>query len=224
MSENQNERVEISQRGVMLVVSSPSGAGKTTLTRRLLENDPSTTLSVSVTTRAPREGEVDGRDYHFISQQNFAVMRDSGALLEYAQVFGNAYGTPRATVEAQLSMGQNILFDIDWQGAEQLKVAMPGDVVSVFILPPSARALMQRLVTRAQDSHEVIGKRMRGAAQEISHWSDYDHVIVNDDFEVAYDELRTILAAERRRRVRRPDLTNFVSQLQRELTGMLDSA
>ncbi|MFV2092237.1 MAG: guanylate kinase, partial [Hyphomicrobiales bacterium] len=167
----------------MLVVSSPSGAGKSTLTRRLLKDHPSTTLSVSVTTRQPRDGEVDGRDYRFISEAEFTRLRDQGALLESACVFGNYYGTPREAVESQLAAGRNILFDIDWQGAEQLQAAMPDDVVLVFVLPPSAHELMRRLQARAQDTDEVIAKRMHGAAGEISHWRDYDHVIVNDDLE-----------------------------------------
>ncbi len=203
----------VARRGLMLVLSSPSGAGKSTLARDLLAKDDAITLSVSVTTRPPREGEVDGRDYFFISQDKFAEMRDGGELLEWAEVFGNSYATPRAAVEEALSHGHDVLFDIDWQGTQQLASAMADDLVRVFILPPSATALSERLINRAQDSSAVVAKRMAEAAKEISHWPEYDYVIINDDLEVAKASLAAILAAERLKRKRRTGLVAFTRTL-----------
>ena len=197
----------------MLVISSPSGAGKSTLARDLLSKDPAITLSVSVTTRPPREGEVNGTDYHLISHDQFAGLRDSDDLLEWAEVFGNYYGTPRAAVEEALSNGRDVLFDIDWQGTQQLVQAMADDLVRVFILPPSAEELSRRLINRAQDSSSVVAKRMAEAANEISHWPEYDYVIVNDDLERAKAELAAILRAERLKRKRRTGLTSFTRNL-----------
>jgi guanylate kinase len=208
---------EISRRGLLLVMSSPSGAGKTTLSRKLLAADPLITMSVSVTTRPPRPGEVDGRDYHFISKQEFATRRDAGALLEWAEVFGNFYGTPKKPVEDALDRGRDVLFDIDWQGTQQLAQSMQNDLVRVFILPPSARELQDRLVKRAQDSASVVAKRMAEASREISHWPEYDYVIVNDDIEDAHHQITAILTAERLRRRRRTGLTEFVRELTKGL-------
>lgn len=210
------------RRGVMLVVSSPSGAGKTTLTRRLMVEDDEISLSISVTTRAPRPGETDGTDYFFISENKFINMRDTGELLESAEVFGHFYGTPRGPVEAQLDAGRDVLFDIDWQGAQQIRDAMPSDFLSLFILPPSGRALYERLVHRAQDSHDVIGRRMAGAATEISHWDEYDYVIVNDDLDTAYMEVCAVLRAGRLARHRRQDaLAELVDGLDRQLRDVM---
>ncbi len=203
----------VARRGLMLVLSSPSGAGKSTLARDLLAKDDAITLSVSVTTRPPREGEVDGRDYYFITQSKFDEMRDGGELLEWAEVFGNSYATPRAAVEEALADGQDVLFDIDWQGTQQLVSAMADDLVRVFILPPSAAALSERLINRAQDSSAVVAKRMAEAAKEISHWPEYDYVIINDDLEDAKASLAAILTAERLKRSRRKGLVAFTRTL-----------
>lgn len=203
----------IARRGLLLVISSPSGAGKTTLSRRLLDRDPHITMSVSVTTRPPRPGEVDGRDYYFISKERFEAMRDAGELLESAEVFGNCYGTPKGPVELSLAKGRDVLFDIDWQGTQQLAQAMQDDLVRVFILPPSVEALRDRLISRAQDPMVVVAKRMAEASREISHWAEYDYVIVNDDLETADREICAILAAERLKRKRRIGLTAFVRSL-----------
>ena len=203
----------IARRGLLLVISSPSGAGKTTLSRRLLDRDPNITMSVSVTTRPPRPGEVDGRDYYFISNERFEAMRDAGELLESAEVFGNCYGTPKGPVEHSLAKGRDVLFDIDWQGTQQLAQAMQDDLVRVFILPPSVEALRDRLISRAQDPMVVVAKRMAEASREISHWAEYDYVIVNDDLETADREICAILAAERLKRKRRIGLTAFVRSL-----------
>jgi guanylate kinase len=203
----------IVRRGLLLVISSPSGAGKTTLSRRLLDRDPNITMSVSVTTRPPRPGEVDGRDYYFISKERFEAMRDAGELLESAEVFGNCYGTPKGPVEHSLAKGRDVLFDIDWQGTQQLAQAMQDDLVRVFILPPSVEALRDRLISRAQDPMVVVAKRMAEASREISHWAEYDYVIVNDDLETADREICAILAAERLKRKRRIGLTAFVRSL-----------
>ena len=208
----------------MLVVSSPSGAGKTTLTRRLMQEDNNIALSISVTTRKPREGEVDGTDYHFISKEKFLVMRDQGELLESAEVFDNFYGTPRAPVEHELENGRDVLFDIDWQGAQQIRAAMEADFLSLFILPPSGRALYERLVNRAQDTHEIIGRRMAGAEGEISHWAEYDYVIVNDDLDTAYKEICAVLRAGRLIRHRRQAaLKAHVEKLRNELKQVMGS-
>ena len=201
------------RRGLLLVLSSPSGAGKTTLSRRLIAEDELISMSVSVTTRAPRPGEVDGRDYHFRDVAAFELLRERGELLEWANVHGNLYGTPTAPVMEQMTLGRDVLFDIDWQGANQLNATAPDDVVRVFILPPSAEALRQRLEGRAQDKPEVVARRLAGAAAEIEHWAEYDYVLVNADLERCLAELTTILAAERLRRARQPQLTPFVDRL-----------
>ena len=207
----------IPRRGLLLVMSSPSGAGKTTLSRRLLAADPNITMSVSVTTRQPRPGEVNGKDYHFISQAEFAKLRDGGELLEYAEVFGNFYGTPMRPVADALQAGRDVLFDIDWQGTQQLAQAMEDDLVRIFILPPSAEELRERLIGRAQDSLSTVAKRMAKAADEISHWPEYDYVIVNENVDVASAEIEAILRAERLRRRRRTGLTAFVRELTKGL-------
>jgi guanylate kinase len=210
-------RTKIARRGLLLVMSSPSGAGKTTLSRALLARDPLVIMSVSVTTRAPRPGEVEGKDYFFVSKERFAQMRDRGELLEYAEVFGNFYGTPRRPVEEALSQGRDVLFDIDWQGTQQLAQAMEDDLVRIFILPPSVEALRERLIQRAQDSATVVAKRMAEAGNEISHWPEYDYVIVNDWVADSNEQIAAILTAERLRRRRRVGLTDFVRQLTKEL-------
>jgi guanylate kinase len=207
----------IARRGLLLVMSSPSGAGKTTLSRALLASDHHIRMSVSVTTRPPRPGELDGKDYFFISKERFFEMRDGGDLLEYAEVFGNLYGTPRLPVEDALSKGRDVLFDIDWQGTQQLEQAMGDDLVRIFILPPSTDDLRDRLIKRAQDSSSVVAKRMAEASREMSHWAEYDYVIVNDDVEVASAEITAILTAERLRRKRRIGLTEFVRKLNKTL-------
>ena len=201
----------------MLVLSSPSGAGKTTLSRKLLEVDPGVELSVSVTTRKQRPGEIDGRDYHFIDAARFDAMVKGGELLEWAQVFGHRYGTPRAPVEAALASGHDVLFDIDWQGTQQLYAKMRGDVVSVFVLPPSASELKVRLERRAEDSGTVITRRLRNAAQEIPHWNEYDYVLVNRDLDRSFTRLRAILTAERLKRVQKSDIERFVNELLSDL-------
>jgi guanylate kinase len=201
----------------MLVLSSPSGAGKTTLSRRLLDSDPGIDLSVSVTTRAQRSGEVDKRDYHFIDRAQFDRMVENGDLLEWAEVFGNCYGTPRKPVEATLAAGRDVLFDIDWQGTQQLREQADRDLVSVFVLPPSIPALEQRLRTRAQDSEATIRGRMDKAADEMSHWAEYDYVVINSDIDQAFGEVRAILAAERLKRERQTGLSDFVRRLQADL-------
>ena len=205
------------RRGLMLVLSSPSGAGKTTLSRRLLEADGNLELSVSVTTRPPRAGEVEGRDYRFIDRARYDAMVRDGDLLEWAEVFGNCYGTPRAPVEAALAAGRDILFDIDWQGTQQLSAAARSDLVSVFVLPPSVAELERRLRTRAQDDAAIIHARMSKVADELSHWAEYDYVVVNREVEQAFAELRSILAAERLRRERQTGLTEFVRALRAEV-------
>lgn len=202
---------------MLLVLSSPSGAGKTTLSRALLNRDANIELSVSVTTRPPRPGEADGKDYFFRSPEQFEQMREAGALLEWAPVFDHFYGTPRDAVETLLDQGKDMLFDIDWQGAQQLSEKLAADVVRVFILPPSAQTLAQRLRDRAQDSAEVVARRMRAASDEISHWAEYDYVIINDDVEQSLDGLVSILAAERLKRTRVLGLGRFVRDLQKDL-------
>jgi guanylate kinase len=205
------------RRGIMFVLSSPSGAGKTTLSRMLLRADRNVELSVSVTTRPKRRGEVDGRDYHFIDPGRFAAMVRSGGLLEWAEVFGHHYGTPRLPVLEALRSGRDVLFDIDWQGTQQLREKARDDLVSVFILPPSVRELERRLHRRAQDSEEIIGARMAKAAGEMSHWPEYDYVIVNSDKRLAFAEVRAILGAERLKRERQIGLSDFVRGLQAKL-------
>jgi len=198
-------------------MSSPSGAGKTTLARALVATDPNISMSVSVTTRPRRAGEIDGKDYFFISKERFAAMRDSGELLEWAEVFGNLYGTPRRPVEQALAKGRDVLFDIDWQGTQQLAQAMEDDLVTIFILAPSAEDLRHRLIKRAQDSAAIVAKRMAEASKEISHWAEYDYVIVNDEVAVTGAKIAAILAAERLRRKRQTGLTEFVRRLTKEL-------
>jgi guanylate kinase len=200
----------IARRGLLLVLSSPSGAGKTTLSRRLLAADAGLRMSVSVTTRKPREGEVDGRDYTFIDAAEFERLKAAGELLEWAHVHGNLYATPQAPVMAALEAGQDMLFDIDWQGARQLKQRMGQDVVLVFILPPDGKTLERRLRGRAQDSHEVMAQRLAAAAAEIAHWDEYDYIVVNADLEASSAALAAILAAERLKRERQPGLEPFV--------------
>jgi guanylate kinase len=217
MARGDRQRKGIARRGLMLVLSSPSGAGKTTLSRLLLKADRGVELSVSVTTRPKRRGEVDGRDYHFIDRSRFEAMVKSGELLEWAEVFNHCYGTPRRPVEKALRAGRDVLFDIDWQGTQQLREKARDDLVSVFILPPSAKELGRRLKSRAQDSKDVIGTRMAKAAGEMSHWPEYDYVVVNRDVEEAFDEVQAILAAERRKRERQIGLTEFVRGLQAKL-------
>ena len=204
----------VARRGLLLVLSAPSGAGKTTLAERLLMSDAEIALSVSVTTRPKRAGETDGRDYHFVSTERFGQMRDDDQLLEWATVFDNFYGTPRGPVEERMQAGADLLFDIDWQGAEQLNQKLPRDLVRVFILPPSAAALRDRLEKRGKDSAEVIAGRMARAADEISHWAQYDYVIVNDDLDHSFAGLQAILAAERLKRARATGLPSFVRDLQ----------
>jgi len=207
----------VARRGLMLVLSSPSGAGKTTLSRMLLDRDPAVELSVSVTTRAARRGEVAGRDYHFIDRVRFDAMVKGTELLEWADVFGNHYGTPRAPVEAALAAGRDVLFDIDWQGTQQLREKADRDLVSVFVLPPSIPDLERRLKSRAQDTQDVIRTRMAKAADEMSHWAEYDYVVINHDIEHAFDDVRAILAAERLKRDRQIGLSELVRKLQADL-------
>ena len=204
----------------MIVLSSPSGAGKTTLSKRLLGADDAITMSVSVTTRTPRSGEIEGKDYIFVSQDEFATLRDEDKLLEWAEVFGHYYGTPRKPVETILSQGHDVLFDIDWQGTQQLMAKMGEDVVRIFILPPSAKALGERLKTRAQDSAEVVAQRMQKASAEISHWAEYDYVLVNDKLELCDRALASIVHAERLTRARRSGLTAFVRELRADLSRL----
>ena len=207
----------VERRGMMFVLSSPSGAGKTTLSRMLTEAMPGLRMSVSTTTRAKRPGEVEGRDYHFVDKTRFEEMVKRGELLEWATVFDNRYGTPKAPVEAALSAGQDVLFDIDWQGTQQLREKARADVVSVFILPPSAADLEKRLHSRAQDSADVIRRRMSRASHEMSHWAEYDYIVINHDVDAAFAEVQSILKAERLKRERRIGLTTFVRELQRQL-------
>lgn len=217
MTAERAQQHAIARRGLMLVLSSPSGAGKTTLSRKLLAADPGVELSVSVTTRKQRPGEVDGRDYHFIDAARFEAMVKQGELLEWAQVFGNRYGTPRAPVEAALANGHDVLFDIDWQGTQQLRDKAAPDLVSIFVLPPSMSDLEQRLRRRAQDPDDVIGARMATAADEMSHWAEYNYIVINTDIDRAFNEVQTILAAERLKRERQTGLSDFVRRLQAQL-------
>jgi guanylate kinase len=217
MAHGSPNRKKIARRGLMLVLSSPSGAGKTTLSRMLLKADRNVELSISVTTRPRRRGEVEGRDYHFIDLPRFKKMVKAGQLLEWAEVFGHCYGTPRRPVEKALRDGRDVLFDIDWQGTQQLREKARDDLVSVFILPPTVRELEQRLRRRARDSRDIIGSRMAKAAGEMSHWPEYDYVIVNHHVDEAFTEVRAILAAERLKRERQIGLSGFVRALQAKL-------
>jgi guanylate kinase len=205
---------EVARRGLMLVLSSPSGAGKTKLSRMLLDRYSTIELSISVTTRRPRPGEVEGRDYRFIDEARFDAMVARGELLEWAEVFGSRYGTPRAPVEHALAMGRDVLFDIDWQGTQQMREKGRDDLVSVFVLPPSIADLESRLRTRAQDADDVIHARMSKAANEMSHWAEYDYVVINRDVWRAFEDVCAILAAERLRRERQTGLSAFVRALQ----------
>ncbi|HXV00298.1 MAG TPA: guanylate kinase [Caulobacteraceae bacterium] len=204
---------EPARRGLLLVISSPSGAGKTTLSRRLAEAHGEIALSISVTTRPPRPGEVDGREYRFLSRAAFDAEVTAGAFLEWAEVHEHRYGTPRLPVVAAIEAGGDVLFDIDWQGAAAIHAAAPGDTVRIFILPPSMEALERRLHARAQDHADVISRRLGRARGEIAHWAEYDYVIVNGDFEQAYRQIESIYLAERLRRVRNPWLGPFVNEL-----------
>ena len=203
----------MARRGLLYIISSPSGAGKTTLARRLLAADRNIAMSVSVTTRPARPGERDGVDYRFVDADGFESMKERGELLEWARVFDNHYGTPRAPVEAAILAGKDVLFDIDWQGAQQLSEKMPGDVVRVFVLPPSMAELEKRLRRRATDSEEVIQGRMMRAATEVSHWDGYDYVLINDDIDRCFAEVKDILAAERLKRSRQTGLIGFIRKL-----------
>jgi len=208
------------RRGLLLILSSPSGAGKSTLTRRLMEWDPTLRFSVSATTRAPRPGEVDGREYYFRTRAEFEAMVASGEMLEHAEVFGNFYGSPKGPVQAAMEAGRDTVFDIDWQGGQQIRGSSLGrEVVSVFVLPPSIAELEARLRGRGQDSDEVIRGRMAKSQDEISHWAEYDYVIVNTDLDVAFNDLVTILGAERKRRDRQPGLADFVRGLNKEFAA-----
>lgn len=204
---------QIRRRGLMLVLSSPSGAGKSTIARNLLESDNQFELSVSVTTRPRRGSEIDGRHYHFRTRREFEILRDNDELLEWAEVHGNYYATPRGPAERAMAEGRDMLFDIDWQGAQQLREKMRGDIVSIFILPPSMAELKERLKRRAEDQEAVIETRLKNARDEIEHWTEYDFVVVNDDLDRAFTEVVSIVTAERLRRDRRPGLFDFVSGL-----------
>ena len=205
------------RRGLLLILSSPSGAGKTTLARRLMDWDSTLKFSVSATTRLPRPGEAEGREYFFRSREAFEAMVKGGEMLEHAEVFGNLYGSPRAPVQAAMEAGRDTVFDIDWQGGQQIRNSAVGrDVVSVFVLPPSIAELEARLRGRGQDSAAVIAGRMAKSRDEISHWAEYDYVIVNRDIDLSFNTLRTVLEAERERRDRQPDLADFVRGLNAE--------
>jgi guanylate kinase len=208
-----NEPKAIARRGLMLVLSSPSGAGKTTISRALLERETDISMSVSATTRSPRPGETDGKDYHFVDVDRFHRMVEAGEFLEHARVFSNFYGTPRGPVEATLAQGQDVLFDIDWQGTQQLAQNARADLVSVFILPPSLEELHRRLSGRGLDSADVVAERMAKAGDEMSHWPEYDYIVVNSDLERSISEVRAILAAARLKRERQAGLPAFVNRL-----------
>ena len=207
----------MARRGVLYILSSPSGAGKTTLARRLVAADPGIAMSVSVTTRKPRPGERDGFDYHFVDHARFEAMKTAGELLEWARVFDNFYATPRDAVVNAIHAGKDVLFDIDWQGAQQLSEKMKGDVVRVFVLPPSGKILEQRLKSRAQDPADVVAKRMAAASAEISHWAEYDYVIINNELEESVRAVTAILLAERLKRERLLGLSAFVRDMQSAL-------
>ena len=214
--------MKMQRRGLLIILSSPSGAGKSTLAKRLMAWDDTLKFSVSATTRAPRPGEVDGRDYFFRSRAEFEAMVASGEMLEHAEVFGNFYGSPKGPVEAAMQAGRDTLFDIDWQGGQQVRrSALAKDVVSIFILPPSIAELESRLRARGQDSGEVVASRMAKSRDEISHWAEYDYVLVNETLSTCEAELRAIIEAERLRRERRPDLMVLVNQMNREFEERL---
>ena len=217
MAHQRQQEIPVARRGLMLVLSSPSGAGKTTLSRKLLEEDKGVMLSVSVTTRKKRPGEKEGHDYHFIDGKQFDAMLEKDEILEWAEVFDNYYGTPAKPVMESLSAGRDVLFDIDWQGTQQLRDKERSDLVSVFVLPPSIPELERRLHARAQDDYETIHRRMARAADEMSHWAEYDYVIVNRDITQAFDDVKAILSAERLKRSRQPGLYDFVRDLQARL-------
>ena len=217
MANKRSETAVVARRGLMLVLSSPSGAGKTTLSRKLLDEDKGVMLSVSVTTRKIRPGEKDGRDYHFIARKRFDVLIEKSELLEWAEVFDNYYGTPAKPVMDALAAGRDVLFDIDWQGTQQLSDKARNDLVTVFVLPPSIPELERRLQTRAQDDYETIHRRMAKAADEMSHWAEYDYVVINRDVAQAFDDVKAILSAERLKRERQPGLYDFVRGLQAKL-------
>ncbi len=204
---------EIQRRGLLLVLSSPSGAGKTTITHRLLQRDPTLSMSVSVTTRPRRPGEIDGKDYRFIDQADFDRMVAGEELLEHAAVFGHCYGTPRAPVEDAIAAGHDIVTDIDWQGTQQLSASVRDDIVTIFILPPTTAALESRLRARAQDPDEIVAQRMAKSSEEMSHWPEYAYVIVNDDLETSVAQAQAIVTAERLRRTRQRGLADFVNRL-----------
>lgn len=206
----------IARRGLMLVISSPSGAGKSTIARTLLDLDPKFSLSISVTTRKRRPSEIDGVHYHFITVEEFERLRSTDALLEWAEVHGNLYGTPRASAEKAMREGRDMLFDIDWQGARQLQEQAKTDIVSIFILPPSMEELAQRLTRRAEDSKETIAMRLKNACVEIERWRDYEYVVINDDLDRAFSAVLSIVSAERLRRDRRPGLFDFTARLLEE--------
>jgi guanylate kinase len=208
-----NKEETIKRRGLMLVLSSPSGAGKTTISREILKREPAMTLSISATTRQPRPGEVEGKDYFFVTAERFSQMVGEDAFLEHARVFENRYGTPRGPVEAALSEGRDVLFDIDWQGTQQVAEKARDDLVRVFILPPTTRELERRLRTRAQDPEEVVRDRMSRAADELSHWAEYDYIVVNHEVEESLAQVQAILTAERLKRERQVGLHEFVERL-----------
>ncbi|MDP3264445.1 MAG: guanylate kinase [Tabrizicola sp.] len=209
----------MTRRGLLLILSSPSGAGKSTLSRMLMEWDPTMRFSVSATTRPPRPGETDGREYYFRSRDDFQSMVAAGDMLEHAEVFGNLYGSPRGPVEAAMKAGRDTVFDIDWQGGQQIKQSMRDDVVSIFILPPSIAELERRLRGRGQDSDEVIAGRMAKSRDEISHWAEYDFVLVNTDLDATFEDLKTIVQGQRLRRDRQPALSEFVRGLNEEFAA-----
>ena len=213
MSDTDPQATAVSRRGLMLVLSSPSGAGKSTISRAILDTDPLLTMSVSATTRAPRPGEVDGEDYYFIDVARYHEMVAASEFLEHAQVFDNFYGTPRAPVEAALADGRDVLFDVDWQGTQQIAENAREDLVRIFILPPSQAELERRLFARAQDSEEVVRKRMAKAADEMSHYAEYDYIVVNDELDTSIAQVRAILTAERLKRDRQVGLRDFVGEL-----------
>jgi guanylate kinase len=220
MSPAKTSPIQIARRGLMLVISSPSGAGKSTIARTLLETDRQIGLSVSVTTRQRRPSEVQDVHYHFKTVREFERLRDSDSLLEWAEVHGNFYGTPREPVEQAMSEGRDMLFDIDWQGAQQLQQKMQADVVSIFVLPPTMTELQSRLHRRAEDSEEVIQTRLANSRAEIAHWREYDYVIINDDLNAAFDAVQSIVKAERLRRDRRHGMFDFVRELLEETPAL----